>query len=124
MSSRRGAKVVKSPLRQVLVDSHVAAVAIAVLLLWALDAAFRALWDPVYRMGFFLFTAIAIWDIPYFSAQPNAMDRLMWISSFYFLYSALVSFLAAWCLSRWLYGVDPFCSLAACRRRLVGRKHA
>jgi hypothetical protein len=60
-------EIVKRPLRRVLADSHVAAVTIALLLLWALNGAFWTLWDPVYRMGRFLFTAIAIWDIPYFS---------------------------------------------------------
>jgi hypothetical protein len=117
-------EIVKRPLRRVLADSHVAAVAIALLLLWALNGAFWTLWDPVYRMGRFLFTAIAIWDIPYFSIKPTAIDRLMLISTFYFLYSALVSLLAAWLLSRWVYGVGPLRSLAVCRSKLIGRKHA
>lgn len=117
-------EIVKRPLRLVLADSHVAAVAIALLLLWALNGAFWTLWDPVYRMGRFLFTAIAIWDIPYFSTKLTAIDRLILISTFYFLYSALVSLLAAWLLSRWVYGVGPLRSLTVCRSKLIGRKHA
>ena len=54
-------------LRQVLADSHIAAATIAVLLLWSIDGAFRALWIPVSRAVEFLFTAVAIFDIPYFS---------------------------------------------------------
>jgi len=42
---------VKHRLREALVNSHVGAVAIAVLLLWALNNAFRAVWGPVSRMG-------------------------------------------------------------------------
>lgn len=111
---------VKRSLRQVLADSHVAAVSIAVLLLWALDAVFRGLWDPVYRLGVFLLTAVAILDIPYLSS--TGADRFMLISTLYFLYSAIVSFSAAWFLSRWVYGLGPLRSLAACRSRLTGRK--
>jgi hypothetical protein len=114
----------KRPMRQLLADSHVAAVTIAILLLCALDAAFRGLWDPVYRMGNFLCTAIAIRDIPSFPPAPTTADRLMLISTVYFLYSAVVSLAAAWILSRWIYGKGPLRSLITCRRNLSGRKHA
>ena len=114
---------VERSLRQVLADSHVSAVAIVLLLLWSLDAAFRGLWEPAYRVGAFLLNAIAIWDIPYHSPTLTAADRLMWIGTFYFFYSAIGSFLAAWLLSRWVYGMGPLRSLAACRRNLIGRKH-
>jgi len=111
-------------LRRVLADSYVAAVAIAVLLLWSLDSAFRGLWDPVYRLGVFLLTAIAIRDIPYLPPTPTAADHFMLISSSYFLYSAIASLSAAWLLSRWVYGTGPLCSLARCRSKLVVRNHA
>ena len=39
----------KSRLRQVLADSHVAAIAVAVLLFAALNGICRGLWDPLYR---------------------------------------------------------------------------
>jgi hypothetical protein len=114
----------KRTLRQVLADSHVAAVAIAVLLLATLDATFRGLWDAVYRVGVFLFTAIAIWDIPYISPRPTAADRLMPISTFYFLYSAIASLSGAWGLSRWVYGTGPLRSLIACGAKLRARRDA
>jgi len=57
----------KPTLRNILADSHVAAIAIAVLLLWALDDAFRALWPPFFQLVQYLLTAVAILDIPYFS---------------------------------------------------------
>ena len=61
----------KRSLRQILDDSHIAAVTIAVLLLWSLDGAFQALWIPVSRAVGFLLTAVAILDIPYFSPTPG-----------------------------------------------------
>lgn len=112
----------KCPLRQVLADSHVAAVAISLLLLWALDAAFRGLWNPIYDAGAFVFTAIAIRDIPFLSA--TTADRLTLISTVYFLYSATVSLGAAWLLSRWVYGMGPVRSLILRRSNLAGRKDA
>lgn len=111
-------------LRQVLADSHVAAVTVAVLLLWSLDGAFRALWVPVSRAVEFLFTALAILDIPYFSRTLTAVDRWRLISAFYFLYSPIVSFPAAWLLSRWVYGIGPIRSLVMCCSKLTRRKHA
>jgi hypothetical protein len=38
---------VKSTVREVLVDSHVSAFAVVVVLLWSLDAGFKALWIPL-----------------------------------------------------------------------------
>jgi hypothetical protein len=106
----------KRSLRQVLADSHVAAVTIAVLLLWSLDAAFRALWLPVSHVLGFLFTAVAILDIPYFSPTLTVTDRVMLVTASAYLYGAVVSFSAAWVLSRWVYGIGPFRSLTGCCR--------
>jgi hypothetical protein len=111
-------------LRQVLADSHVAAVTVAVLLLWSLDGAFRAVWIPVSRAVEFLFTALAIFDIPYFPRTLTAADRLTLMSAFYFLYSAIASLSAAWFLSRWVYGVGPIRSLVMCCSKLTRRTHA
>ena len=111
-------------LRQVLADFHIAAVTIAVLVLYSLDGAFRALWIPVSRAIGFLFTAIAILDIPYLSPTLTVADRMMLISAIDSLYSAIVSLSAAWLLSRWVYGVGPIRALAACSGKLTGRKHA
>lgn len=113
----------KGRLRQVLADSHVAAITIAALLMWTIDATFRALWDPIYALGAFVAAGIAIWDIPYISPRPTVFDRLMLIVTGYLLYSAIVCFLAAWFLSRWIYDMGPLRSLSACRSKLIGRKH-
>ena len=114
---------VNRSLRQVLADSHVAAVTVALLLLWALDTAVRGLWDPVYHVGKFLFTAIAIWDIPYLSPSPTTIDRLTLISSGYLSYCSIVSLAAASLLSRWVYGTGPIRLLIAYRTDLIRRNH-
>ena len=114
----------KGRLRKVLADSHVAAVTIAVLLMWALDATFRGLWDPAYDLGAFVLTGLAIRDIPYVSPTLTVADRLMLITTGYFLYSAVICFLAAWLLSRWVYGMGPIRILTTCGNRLSGRKNA
>ena len=114
----------KSSLRRVLADSYVAAIAVSVLLLSSIDATFRAVWPIISRAVTYLFTAIAIFDIPYFSSTITIADRLTLISTFAFLYGAAASLLAAWLLSRWVSGLGPLRFLIEHRNRLVGRNHA
>ena len=52
-------------IREALIDSHISAVAIAVLLLWSINSGFLALSGPLYRGASFLLTAVAIFDVPY-----------------------------------------------------------
>jgi hypothetical protein len=112
----------KSRLRQVLADSHVAAIAVAVLLFAALNGICRGLWDPLYRFGGFVVTGIAIWDIPYIPSIPTAADRLMLLTVAHYLYSAFACILGALLLSRWVYGMGPLRSLNACRNELIRRR--
>src|SRR6185312_8761220 len=109
-----------SPLRDCLVRSHVASLTIAVLLLWALHSAFMAVWPLLSDGGEFLFTAIAIRDVPYFSG--TAMDKLMLLKSANYLYAAVVASVAAVIISRWVYGVGPFRTLSAYRGKLRHRR--
>jgi len=105
-------------LRRVLADSHVAAVAVAILLIWSLDYFFQALWWPLFRVASYLLTAIAILDVPYFSLnRPQLLVDLLNLSS------AFINFTAAWLLSRWVYGQGPFRSLSNCRIRFFRRNH-
>jgi hypothetical protein len=112
---------VRPPLREILANSHIPAVAIAVLLLWSLSWGFQALWSPLLRAAGFLFTAVAILDIPYFSF--TTADRLMLTTTFLFLFNAFISLAAAWLLSRWVYGMGPLRSLSKYRTRLARRNH-
>jgi hypothetical protein len=113
----------KPSLRGVLADSNISAIAIAVLLLWSLEDVFRALWDPLVHAAEFLFTAMAILGIPYYSPRLTVADRVMLITTSSYLFSALISFAPAWLLSRWVYGVGPFRSLSKCCSGLTRRDH-
>jgi hypothetical protein len=114
---------VKSSLRKILAESHVSAIAIAVLLFWSLDSAFRALLGPLFRAVTFLFTAVAILDIPYFSRTLTIADRFTLIITSAYLFNALVYLTAAGLLSRWVYGLGPLRSLSIYRTKLVRSKH-
>jgi len=113
---------VKRSLREILADSHIAAVSIAVLLLWSLIWGFHALWIPLARAANFVFTAVAILGIPYLG-PATIVDRLLLNTTSLFLFNALLSLAAAWLLSRWVYGVGPLRSLSKYRTRLAGRNH-
>jgi hypothetical protein len=114
---------VKPSLREILANSHIPAVAIAVLLLWSLNWGFQALWSPLLRVGDFLFIAVAILKIPYFSPTLTGADLFMLTTTLLFLFNALISFAAAWLLARWVYGVGPLRSLSKYRTRLARRNH-
>lgn len=120
----RNEETVKRSICRVLSDSHVAVAAIAMLLLWSLDGAFQAVWPPVSRALDFLFTAVAILDIPYFSPTLTVLDRTTFIVMCAYLYSAVISLSAAWLLSRWIYGMGPLSTLAMYRGRIIGRRRA
>jgi len=110
---------VRPSLREILADSYVSAVAIAVLLYWSLYWGFSALWSILAHAASFLFTAVAILGIPYVSSTFTGADRLMLTV----LFNAFVCFAAAWLLSRWVYGTGPLRSLSKCRTRLARRNH-
>jgi hypothetical protein len=118
-----GARV-KPSLRKILADSHVAAAAIAVLLIWFADLLFRALWDPITLAGNFFFTAVAIFDIPYISQTRTPFDFSLLFNTLTSLFFSLASVFAAWLLSRWIYGVGPFASLKGVHARLTRSNHA
>ena len=114
----------KTSLRQILADSHVSAVAIAVLLIWLIDSVFEALWGPILNAASFLFTAVAVLGLPYIPPIFSFSQRFMLLSIGIFLFNALSSLAIAWLLSRWVYGTGPFRSLKSYGERLVRRSHA
>jgi hypothetical protein len=114
----------KPSFRQVLADSHVSAVAIAILLIWSFESVLDAFWDPFLNAFSFLITAVAILGLPYIPPQLSFSQRLMLITSCSSLFNALSCFAAAWLLSRWVYGMGPVHSLKSCRKRLARRRHA
>jgi hypothetical protein len=116
--------------RKVLTDSHVAAIAIAILLFSSLSAAFMALWGPANGI-LYIFAAEATGKPPFAHLNLDYATRRMlseeltnlpvWLS---FLVSALVCILAAWLLSRWTYGVGPLRALGTYRDKLSRKTHA
>jgi hypothetical protein len=109
---QRTGDVLKPPLRTVLADSHVSDIAIAAILLRSLDSAFRVLWPPIAHAATFLFTAIAILDVPYCSRTLDTANRLQIMEMSKNLISALIAFTSVWLLSRWTYRVGPIRSLS------------
>lgn len=108
----------KPCLREALAKSHVAAVAIAILIFWFISFIFEAFWPWIARAGEFLFTAVAILDIPYFSVTVTRLDSSMLLLSGLCLYAAVVSISAAWLLALWVYGREPLQVLASYYNRL------
>ena len=104
-------------------ESHIAGVAIAVLLLWSIVWGLQGLWDPLYRVVSFLVMAVAIFDIPYFPRDFTQYRLMLFTSSLDLVYS-LVALCAAWLLSNWVYGVEPLRGLSECHARLVRRSRA
>lgn len=97
-------------LRRVLADSHVSAVAIAVLLFRSLDSAIWVLWGPI---------SLAILTVPNF---PH-MDHFSLFITISYLFNSLVYLVAAGLVSRWVYGMGPLRSLSKYRNILARRNH-
>jgi hypothetical protein len=113
----------KPSLREVLEISHVAAVCIGILLLWSIESALRALWDPLWRGLDFIINAVAILGIPYFSRRLTMHEWLEIVPTLADLISALVCLAGAWLLSKWVYKSGPTRSLCVVGSRLIGRNH-
>lgn len=114
---------VKRSWADILADSHVAAVAIALLLAWSLEAAFAALWGPLSHVLGYLMTAAAILDIPYFPRTFSATDRTELMVAGGELIYALAYLTAACLFSGCVYGMGPIRSLGQYRTILRGRIH-
>jgi hypothetical protein len=91
------------------------------MMFWALDSAFMAVWPLLRRAGEWLITAIAIFDIPYFTV--TLVDRWMLLISASYLYTAISTFAAAVIVSHWIFGVGPLRSLSAYQGELRCRRN-
>ena len=110
-------------LREVLADSHIAAVAIAVLLIWSLDAGVRAIGPQLLSAFGFLVTVVAIRGIPYGFGTFSLGYWLRLIPTIDHFVDAVIRFCAAWALSRWVYKLAICRSLSECRVKLARRNH-
>lgn len=113
-----------SALRKVLIESHVAAIAVAVLIFFSVAQIINAVWMPALYAVYFLLTAIAIRIIPYLPNSPDVITRQTWLNSFINLFSALASLAAAWALSRQVYGTGPLRMLGSYREKLSRKTDA
>lgn len=59
----------------------------------------------------FVFDAIAIHDIPYYTVALSAKDRLELVTLIGNLIACITAAASAWTLSRWTYNVGPIRSL-------------
>lgn len=113
----------KPSLREVLADSHVAAVAVAVLLLSVLGDVGRALLQPLLETAEYLVTAVAIRDFPYPSLASALTGRIMLTTTLALLSKAAITFAASWLLSHCTSGAGPLRVLSNYRARLAGGKN-
>jgi hypothetical protein len=107
--------------REILAESHIAAVSIVVLLVWSLTLGLQALWSPLWRAASFISTAVAILDIPSYTFPRS--DQVILLQTFTYLFTAFIYLAAAWVLSRWVYGLGPLRSLSKFRTRLARRNN-
>ena len=113
----------KESVRETLVETHISAVAIAVLLCWSIEWGFLALKGPVLSAFGWVLNAILILGVPFRSNKFTFSERTLLVTTVSYLFYGLVSFVAAWLLSRWSFGAGPFRSLTKYRAGLTRRIH-
>ena len=111
-------------LRETLATSRVGAVAIAVLLFWALSAACQILWLPLLQIGDYIAQSGILLGV--FGQPPHGFlfGPTYLLGASFYLFSIVMSLAAAWLLSRWLYGGGPIRVLKTYRALLDRRNHA
>lgn len=102
----------KPSLRTVLAESHISDVAIAALLVRSFASGIRVLGPPLSHAIGFVFEAIAIRDVPYYSFTLNGQDRIELVKLLGNLTACLIAAASAWALSRWMYKGGPIRSLS------------
>ena len=112
----------KPSLRKILRDSHIAAVAIAVLLMWSLEWIWYAVHGPFWRIADFVFNLIAILGLPFGSGHFTFTDRLILVSTLSYCFYAITAIAAAWLLSRWAYGMSPSGVFRGYHARIVRKR--
>jgi len=109
-------------LRTVLADSHIAAAAVAVLLLWSLEVGAEGFSQQFTRATYLVTNALATLNVEHFSTTYTI--RIDWLITTLNLCYASVALAVAWLLSRWAYGAGPLRILRGCYARLSGGNHA
>lgn len=110
-------------LRKALVDSRVAAITVAMLVIVSGANLVLALRIPALLIGELLGTAAAIQDVPYIPHALDPFTRMKLIISALNLADAFLMLGAAWILSRWAYGFGPIYCLRSCRNIIRRTSH-
>jgi len=119
---------VKASLRKVLADSHVAAIAIALLLAQSLIEGIDAFALPVAYGVFsaivFVLNTVTEREFPNISSPFHGADLLILSERLPHLVRATAYAIAAWLLARWVYGQGPIHCLRAAWSELPRRSNA
>lgn len=111
----------QASLRKILIDSHVAAATIAILIFLSLQGFYIAALQIVTRAVLFLQSAANHQGATRPPALDSTASMLVFIQG---LLAAATILCSAWVLSSWVYGMNPMRSLATCRNKLPRRFHA
>jgi hypothetical protein len=118
---------VRRNLGEIITDSHISAVAIAVLLVWFITYGWLALSYLLVMAGEFFFSLVS--DVSTWwrdglmpSSGDMLFDRVLFARALEYLFRTLVVFGAAWIVSRCVYGAGPLRSLSQ-HLRVARRDH-
>jgi hypothetical protein len=116
---------VRPTLREVLANSHIAAVAIVVLLVWSVSSGVPAVGRPLLAVVSYFGQMVAIHYNPsvYDVGDLSVFYWFSQISTITDFLEAVILFTAAWALSRWAYKMGMCRSLIECRARLARRNN-
>ncbi len=103
--------------REILADSNVGAVAIAVLLIRSIESGVRGLGFLLFGLLDFVVSTVAIGGIPYGTFTLG--QWLLFIPQIANLVTAAITLVAAFLLSRWVYGAGPLQSLRSCGAKIA-----
>jgi hypothetical protein len=113
-------------LRKALIDSHVAAIAIAILLFGFFEEATYAFWEPGCDIFAFLVGSVAmkIHVISYIPVDPDSLTQKMLRHSATDLVYAMANLTGVWFLSLLMYGVGPLRVLGNYKDNLSRKRDA
>ena len=110
-------------LRKVLIDSHVAAVTVAILLFFSLKGFYCAAFRIVNRLVLYV-QIISSHQYLNILRELRSRDPDMLSVTLQCFSGGMGLVFAAWLLSRWLYGVDPMRCLASYQNKFSRKTHA
>lgn len=112
----------KSYLRAVLADSHIAVAAVAVFLLWSFEAVVEAFSQQFTCVTYLAANALAALGIEHSSTTYSI--EISWDITILYLCYGGVMLAAAWLLSRWAFDAGPLHVFHGYYVRLSKRSHA